>query len=213
MVASGEFVGTERRAHWERIYQQKQPNEVSWYQSDPTLSVTLVEAAGVLPDDPIIDVGGGASLLVDRLLERGFRDLTVLDIADTALAHVRLRLGAASGIALIRADVTQFASPRKYALWHDRAVFHFLTDPIDRRAYVAALTVALRPRAHVIIATFALDGPSRCSGLDVARYDPEGLASQLGSGFQLLRVEQEQHITPAKRVQHFQYCLFRADAS
>jgi len=203
----------ERRAHWERIYQEKQPDEVSWYQADPTLSLTLIDAAGVLPDDPIIDIGGGASLLIDRLLERSFRDLTVLDIADTALAHLRLRLGAASErIALIRADVTQFASPRKYALWHDRAVFYFLTDPIDRRAYVAALTAALRLRAHVIIATFALDGPPRCSGLDVARYDPEGLASQLGSGFHLVRVEQEQHITPAQRVQHFQYCLFRAAA-
>jgi len=206
-------VGTERREHWERIYREMQPNELSWYQTDPTLSLALLEAAGILPDDPIIDVGGGASPLVDRLLERGFRDITVLDIAHTALAQVRLRLGpAAERISLIRADITQFRSARKYALWHDRAVFHFLTDPINRRAYVGALTAALRPSAHVIIATFALDGPPRCSGLDVARYDPDGLASQLGGGFHLLRVEQEQHMTPAQRVQHFQYCLFRAAA-
>ena len=204
---------TDRRNHWERVYGEKPPNEVSWYQSDPTLSLALIDAASVAPDDPIIDVGGGASLVVDRLLERGFRDLTVLDVADTALALVRSRLGAVfERIEFIRADVTQFAPSRRYALWHDRAVFHFLTEPDDRLAYVAALRAALRPRAHVIIATFALDGPSRCSGLDVARYDADGLASQLGSGFALCRVELEQHITPARRMQHFQYCLFRTAA-
>ena len=186
---------------------------MSWYQAQPALSLALIEAAGIRLDDPIIDVGGGASSLVDCLLERGFRDLAILDIADSAIEHVRSRLGAeAERVALIRADVTRFSPPRKYALWHDRAVFHFLTEAMDRRAYVACLGAALRPRAHVIIATFALDGPSRCSGLDVARYDLDGLAAELGQEFELIRVEQEQHTTPAQQVQHFQYCLFQAAA-
>jgi Methyltransferase domain len=195
--------GRARRVDWEhRVRGPAQPRRIP-----PTGPL----AARGIPNDPIIDVDAGASPLVDCLLGRGFQNITGLDIANTALAHIRARLGrAAERISVIRADVTQFPFARKFALWHDRAVFHFLTDPVARRAYVAALTAALRPRAHAIIATFALDGPQRCSGLDVARYDPAGLASQLGGGFHLIHVEQEQHVTPANKVQHFQYCSFRA---
>jgi SAM-dependent methyltransferase len=205
---------TGRREHWERVYHDRQPTELSWYQTDPAISVALLEAAGLGPDDPVLDVGAGASPLVERLLARGFTDLTVLDIAEAALVLLRSRLGAdAERVAWIRADVTQFSPPRRYALWHDRAVFHFMTEPADRQAYVEVLAKALRPGGYVIIATFAADGPPRCSGLDVVRYDVEALSGELGTGFRLLRVEQEQHETPSHRLQHFQYCLFQAAGS
>jgi SAM-dependent methyltransferase len=186
---------------------------VSWYQRDPARSLEFIEAAGVSLADPILDVGGGASLLVDRLLERGFRDVTVLDVADGALERVRERLGeAAARVELLQADVTRFVPIRRYALWHDRAVFHFLVSPADRAAYLAALAAALRPRGHVVLATFALGGPQRCSGLDVVRYDAASLASELGAGFDLLRSEREEHVTPTGAVQPFQYCLFQQRA-
>jgi 2-polyprenyl-3-methyl-5-hydroxy-6-metoxy-1,4-benzoquinol methylase len=208
----GASVTADRREHWERVYAEKTADEVSWYQRDPTLSLALIEAAGIRPEEAVLDVGGGASLVVDRLLERGFRDVTVLDVAESALDVVRARLGSAADgrVELVRADVTRFAPSRRYALWHDRAVFHFLTGPEDRRAYVAALQAALQPRGHAIVATFALDGPERCSGLEVARYDAAGLAAELGAGLELRRVEAERHVTPAGRAQSFQYCLFRA---
>ena len=203
----------DRRTHWEEVYRTKQPTDVSWYQADPARSLALIAAAGLDPTDPIIDVGGGASLLVDRLLALGYRDLTVLEIAAPALDLVRRRLGpSAEHVTLIQADVTAFVPTRQYALWHDRAVFHFLTEAADRQAYFRALKAALRPAGHAIIATFALDGPPRCSGLDVVRYDVARLAAELGPSFNLVQLEHEQHVTPTERVQSFQYCWFTAAA-
>ncbi len=202
-----------REEHWNQVYGGKRSSEVSWFQAEPAISLTLIEATGLSLDAPVIDVGAGASFLVDRLLDRGFRDLTLLDVAAAPLSQVRERLGPrAQEVALVHADVTTYRPPRRFALWHDRAVFHFLTAPEDRRAYLATLGAALRPEGHVIIATFALDGPTRCSGLDVVRYDTAQLGAELGPGFRLRRAVAEEHRTPAGRVQRFQYCWFSAAA-
>ena len=199
--------------HWNQVYRRTRPGEVSWFQAEPAVSLALIEAAGVSPDAPVVDVGAGASLLVDRLLGRGFRDLTVIDIAAAPLSQVRERLGPrAPQVALVHADITTYRPERRFALWHDRAVFHFLTAPEDRRAYMGTLAAALRPEGHVIIATFGLDGPTRCSGLDVVRYDAAQLGAELGPGFRLKRAVPEEHRTPAGRVQQFQYCWFSAVA-
>lgn len=197
---------TGRRAHWERVYQTKNPTQVSWYQADPARSLALIERTGVTRTEPILDVGGGTSLLADRLVEAGHGDITVLDVAASALECVRQRLGTA--VRLIQSDILHFDPPRHYALWHDRAVLHFLTDPVERVAYVDVLTRALRPEGHVLLATFALDGPARCSGLSVERYDAPRMAALLGPAFRLRSAETETHLTPAGVPQHFQYGWF-----
>jgi SAM-dependent methyltransferase len=201
---------TRRIAHWEEVYRTRNPAEVSWYQADPAVSLRLVEQTGVGRSAPILDVGGGASLLADRLVASGYEDVTVLDIASAALAAVEERLGPA--VRRITADVTRFEPSRRYALWHDRAALHFLTDPEDQRAYVRSLTRALQPGGHVILAAFALDGPTRCSGLPVAQYDAARMAALLGPGFQLCSAETEVHLTPAGIPQHFQYGSFTRTA-
>lgn len=199
----------ERRAHWEQVWRTKAPRQLSWYQPDPAVSLELIEAAGVARDAGIIDVGGGASVLVDRLLDRGYTGLAVLDIADRAMQVSRERLGArASDVEWHEADVTSFEPPRRYGLWHDRAVFHFLTQAADRRAYVATLRKALKPDGAVVMAAFAPDGPPRCSGLDVMRHDEKSLAGELGEGFALREVRRETHSTPAGAEQRFIYCRF-----
>jgi len=173
----------------------------------------MIRRTGVSRTVPIIDVGGGASRLVDYLLAHGFVDVTVLDVSATALMRARERLGtAADRVTWIAADITAFASPRRFQVWHDRAVFHFLTEAADRQRYVAALRAALAPRGHVVIATFGLDGPERCTGLPVERYSATTLAAELGPGFTLLGEQREPHVTPAGTVQQFQYCWFRAEA-
>jgi SAM-dependent methyltransferase len=175
------------------------------------MSLRLIAGTGVSRSAPVIDVGGGASVLVDGLLEAGFTDVTVLDLSGAALASSRARLGArASSVQWTEADVTRAdLPPRSFDLWHDRAVFHFLTDRADRLAYLRVLRHALRPGGHVVIATFAEDGPERCSGLPVRRYAPAQLHAELGSDFELLASEREAHVTPAGAVQRFQYSLFR----
>lgn len=195
-----------RIAHWEEVYRTKDPTQVSWYQADPAVSLRLIEQAGPGRSEPILDIGGGASVLADRLIVSGFTDVTVLDISSAALAIVQHRLGPA--VRVIQADVTQFEPARRYALWHDRAVLHFLTDPEDQRSYVRALRQALRPGGHAILATFALDGPTRCSGLPVERYDATRLSGLLGPDFQLRGMEAEAHRTPSGATQHFQYGRF-----
>jgi SAM-dependent methyltransferase len=195
-----------RIAHWEEVYRTRNPAEVSWYQPDPAVSLRLIEQTVVGRSAPILDVGGGASLLANRLVVAGYKDVTVLDISSTALAVVQERLGPA--VRTITADVTRFEPSRRYALWHDRAALHFLTDPEDQRAYVRSLARALQPGGHVILAAFALDGPTRCSGLPVARYDAARMVALLGPGFQLRRAETEVHLTPAGVPQHFQYGWF-----
>ncbi len=197
--------------HWTAIYRKHRASELSWFQAKPICSLALIEAAGLARSDPIIDIGGGASLLVDHLLDRDYQDITVLDLAAPALDAVQARLGArAQAATLLHADVVRFLPERRYALWHDRAAFHFLTSAQDRRAYLRALASSLRPGGHVVIATFAPDGPARCSGLDVVRYEPSQLAAMLRPGFALLRVEREAHVTPRGAVQSFQYSLFQA---
>ena len=200
--------------HWTAIYQKYPAGELSWFQAKPTCSLALIEAAGLARSDPILDVGGGASLLVDHLLDGGYQDITVLDLAAPALDAVRARLGArVQAITLLHADVARFVPPRRrYALWHDRALLHFLTSAAERRRYLRALAASLRPGGHVVIATFAPDGPARCSGLEVVRYEPSVLGTMLGPRFALVRVEREAHVTPRGAVQSFQYSLFRAAA-
>ena len=198
----------ERKQHWEQVYRDKPENTVSWFQVHPELSLELIRTH-CRPRDALLDVGGGASRLVDHLLAEGYSDLTVLDLAETALERAGARLGkAALKVQWLVADITRWRPQRQYRLWHDRAVFHFLTDPADRSAYVAALLAALAPGAHAVIASFALDGPERCSGLPVQRYAPETLAIELGTAFTLAAHRHEAHTTPLGRLQRFQYSLF-----
>lgn len=197
-------MNSETQNHWNRVYTTKAVDAVSWYQSQPKISLDLIAAANLPADAPIIDVGGGASVLVDHLLAQGHSALSVLDISAAALANAHARLGAgASKLHWIEADVLEFDPPQRYALWHDRAVFHFLTDPADREKYMVALRRSLNPSAHVVAATFALDGPARCSGLDVARYDASTLHAQFGNDFEMLDSRRETHVTPAGAEQRF----------
>jgi hypothetical protein len=199
-----------RRAHWERVYGATAPTALSWYQARPSLSLELIERAGVAPNSPVIDVGGGTSTLVDELLDRGFTDLTVLDIAAESLRSTRRRLGTrADLVQWIESDVTAFDPPRRWGLWHDRAVFHFLTQPAQREAYVRTLHAGVAPEGHVIIATFDLAAPPRCSGLDVERYSPESLSEALGEVLEPVETLGEVHVTPGGKTQSFVYCLFR----
>ena len=162
----------ERQAHWQNVYQTKDEREVSWFQENPAISLDLIRATGIGADASIIDIGGGAARLADALVADGFRSVTVLDLSEKALATSRERLGArAGGVSWIVADVTKWQPTRTFDVWHDRAAFHFLTDPDDRAAYAERVRKAVRPGGHVIIGTFALDGPERCSGLAVARHD------------------------------------------
>lgn len=199
----------DRKQHWEDVYRQKAEDAVSWFQPRPEISLALIHKASMGKDEPLIDVGGGASRLVDCLLAEGFKDITVLDISDAALLRIRDRLGQAAGkVHWLATDVTLWQPQRKYRLWHDRAVFHFLTDPAERAAYRRVLASALAPGGTAIIASFALDGPERCSGLPVQRYSPDTLAAELGSAFHLMDRRNEDHTTPTGKLQRFQYSVF-----
>jgi hypothetical protein len=198
------------RSHWQRVYTTKPPAEVSWHQERSTLSFALINAAAPAAMAGIIDVGGGASTLVDTLLEAGRSDLTVLDISEAALAHTKMRLGARAGqVAWVVADVTAWRPERTWDVWHDRAVFHFLTDTAQQDAYIAALFRATCTGASVIISTFAPEGPERCSGLPVQRYSAESLAKRLGGDLVLTGGGAEQHVTPWGSAQAFAYAVFR----
>ncbi len=201
------------KQHWEKVYQAKKPIEVSWYQVKPAVSLELIALTGIHPAQRIIDVGGGASVLVDNLLGKGFKNITVLDISAQAVQYAKERLtGRAEEVTWIEADITQFEPPQQYDLWHDRAVFHFLTNPADRKKYVNAMQKAVKPGGHVIIAAFDLAGPPKCSGLDVERYNPEKLSSELGSSFNFVKCVDETHITPRQSQQKFVYCCFKKGA-
>jgi trans-aconitate methyltransferase len=183
---------------------------VSWYQDRPEKSLELIEFSGVAAGDALIDAGGGASTLVDHLLERGYRDVTVLDVSASALRQARKRL--ASGAAEVDwrvADVTRFEPDRAYRLWHDRAVLHFLIDKPDRDRYVEVLRKAIAPGGYAILATFGPDGPEKCSGLPVRRYDTNMMAELLGHEFELLRSELDLHTTPAGAAQQFLYTVWQ----
>jgi SAM-dependent methyltransferase len=202
-----------RRLHWEAVHEARSDTEVSWFQPRPETSLELIHVLGLGSEARVIDVGGGTSRLVDHLWARGFRRLTVLDISGRALASTRARLGrAADELDWVEADVTQVALDGRYDLWHDRAVFHFLTEPADRARYLTLLTRALVPGGHAIVATFAEDGPTRCSGLPVVRYSPESLGQTLGARFSLRHTRTELHLTPQAREQSFVYCVFERTA-
>jgi len=202
----------EQRTHWEAVYRTKAATETSWYQPVLQRSLELIQATSVGPGAAILDVGGGASTLVDHLLAAGFTDVTVLDIASTALGQARVRLGAkAACVQWIAADITTWQPTRRYVVWHDRAVFHFLVDPALRARYLGSLRAALAPGGHVVIATFGPEGPTRCSGLDVQRYSTETLSAVLGSAFRLMRSQLEEHVTPAGKRQQFLYCWWRSE--
>ena len=199
-----------RQAHWDSVYTTKGETEVSWFQERPTPSLELLELVGAQPDSAIIDIGGGASRLVDSLLERGFQNITVLDLSATALAAARARLGdQGSKVKWIAADATEWTPTELYDVWHDRAAFHFLTRESEQMAYIERLKRALRRGGHVIIGTFAFDGPEKCSGLPVARHNSESIAELLGPAFTLVDSRRHEHATPWQAVQKFQFSTFR----
>ena len=198
-----------RKKHWGDVYQEKSPSELSWYQKEPKLSLELIRCTNVASNDAIIDVGGGASVLVDYLSKESFTNLTVLDISENAIAMAKKRLGdTAKSIEWIVSDITQFDTSQKFSLWHDRALFHFLTDPSDREIYVKALIKAIRTEGHLIIATFATGGPEKCSGLEIVQYDSEKMIAELGDNFSLVEERKEIHITPANNEQEFIFFHF-----
>lgn len=199
--------------HWNRLYRIKGAAELSWYQSHSRRSLQSIRDTGVSPEAPILDVGGGASVLVDDLLTLGHTDVTVLDLAPSALAQTRERLGAAAErVTWIATDVTTFRPTRRYAVWHDRAVLHFLLSSHAQEQYVAALRGALASRGHVILATFGPGGPSRCSGLPVQRYSAEMISALLGQGFELRGSVLADHHTPAGVAQQFLHTRWQAGA-
>lgn len=200
---------TEPQDHWSKVYREKAPSAVSWYQPEPAPSLRALDRLGADPVSPLIDIGGGVSNLVDGLLMRGWQDVTVIDIAAPALEAARVRLGEeAEKVHWEVADITDWQPRHRYGVWHDRAVFHFLTEPEQRQAYRQALLSGTEPNGLVIMATFALDGPEKCSGLPVQRYDPSTLAAELGSDFQLLEAWPEEHVTPWDAAQSFNWCAF-----
>ena len=199
-----------RKHHWERVYHKSAETQVSWFQSEPEVSLRLVEAASSGPEARILDAGGGTSRLVDRLLERGYHHVGVLDVSSVAIDTTKERLGErAADVEWFVDDVIGFRTPHPWDVWHDRAVFHFLASQEDRLAYRDSLLSALAPGGQLVIGTFGPEGPNRCSGLDVTRYSSERLASELGDEFELLHEELFEHSTPRSAIQQFLFCRFR----
>ena len=198
-----------RQAHWDAVYLDKAADAVSWWQPVPEVSLRLVEAAGLSSSDPIIDVGAGCSTFTDHLLRLGHDDLTAVDLSATALKTLRERLGPVdAAVSFVAADVLGLDLERRYTLWHDRAVFHFLTEPGQRDLYRAAVERTLRPGGWLVVATFAPDGPTTCSGLPVRRFSAEDLAAEF-PGFELVTHERDEHLTPWASVQPFTAALLR----
>jgi len=197
------------KLHWDNIYTNKPPQEVSWYQQEPTVSLEIIQHFSD-KNARIIDIGGGMSVLIDYLLKAGYANLALLDISGKAIEHVRKRLSdQASTIEWFEKDITEFAPPHIYDIWHDRAVFHFLTDIKSRQLYVNVLKNAVKSGSYIIIAAFAKDGPQKCSGLDIVQYDEPSIQYELGDEFILLDSQSEKHITPAGKEQHFIYFIFQ----
>jgi 2-polyprenyl-3-methyl-5-hydroxy-6-metoxy-1,4-benzoquinol methylase len=196
------------KEHWDSIYSEKTPATVSWFQPRPTIPLELIQRVA-RRDAAIIDVGGGASTLVDALLASGYTRVTVADLAASALRHSQARLGeAAARVEWRCADILDDTLPAAaFDVWHDRAVFHFLTSSADRQRYVEQVARAVKPNGYVIVSTFAEDGPERCSGLEVVRYSSEALHAEFGQRFELVQKRREEHVTPAGSIQAFQYCL------
>jgi trans-aconitate methyltransferase len=199
-----EVIVSERRStteslarHWDAAYAKSGVRGVSWYQADASVSLELFDALGVGPDSAVVDVGGGASVLAERLVARGFSDVSVLDVSAEALAEARSRAGDGSPIRWLHDDLLLWRPERRFDVWHDRAVFHFLVAPADRGRYLETLLAALRPGGAVVLGTFAADGPDHCSGLPVARYSTEDLTELLEADFELVETRREKHVTPA----------------
>ena len=199
------------KSHWDGVYGGRAGDALSWYQAYPKRSLELIRDSGIGPDAGIIDVGGGTSGLAFELLRRGFSGLWVLDISAAALAAARNRLGAdAARVRWVEGDITRAQLPAAhFDVWHDRAVFHFFTDPVQQAAYVEKAGAAVKPGGHLVISTFAADGPEQCSGLPVARYDVASMQSRCAGRFELMRSEREEHRTPAGKLQRFRYFVLR----
>lgn len=200
---------SDRSAHWQTVYSTKTDSEVSWFEESPALSLDLLREAGLEPGMSVIDVGGGASRLVDSLLGQFDAQVTVLDLSEAALDIARSRLADAGRVKWVVADVTNWEPDRRYDLWHDRAAFHFLTAPADQAAYVRVLRAALKPGGVAVIGTFAPDGPEKCSGLPVARHDVGTMQAILGPDFTLVGHRRHAHRTPWGAQQNFQFSSFR----
>jgi SAM-dependent methyltransferase len=201
----------DKKSHWENVYSTRPSDQVSWFRKHLDNSLKLIRSTGVGQDAAIIDVGGGSSTLVDDLLDRGFVDVSVLDISRSAMEVSRARLGDRQGrVNWIEADITTVELIEdRYDVWHDRAVFHFLTDPTNRRRYVDRVKRSVKPGGHVIVASFGLAGPAKCSGLDVVRYNPDTMHDEFGNDFELVSSLDEQHRTPVGTTQEFVYCYCR----
>ena len=198
------------RAHWQHVYEERNPSQVSWYEPRPEASLSLIEAADLPRNAAILDVGGGASRLAGELLKAGYRDVTVVDFSGAALEAARAKIDEPERVDWIEADIRTHDFARKYDLWHDRAVFHFMVEAVDRDAYLGVLSRTLRPGGHLILATFGPEGPTSCSGLPVQRYGTDELAETLGDEFELLRSEIRLHPTPSGSFQQFLYAGFRS---
>jgi SAM-dependent methyltransferase len=202
-----------RTEHWEKIYKEKSPLDVSWYQTKPFVSLSIINNLPMGKDENIIDVGGGASTFVDCLVEEGFKNISVLDLSSNALTLAKSRLGEKSKLVNWQIDdITQFTPTKQYSLWHDRAVFHFLTEKSDREKYKEVLASAVKVGGYVIIAAFSIGGPTKCSGLDIVQYDAEKIKQEFESHFKLINEKSETHITPAGREQLFGYYVFSKKA-
>jgi SAM-dependent methyltransferase len=201
------------KTHWEKVYTTKAPESVSWYRAHLETSLALIERAAIARLASIIDIGGGESTFVDDLLLRGYTKLTVLDVSQTAIEVTRKRLGSAAELVRwLVGDIVEIElEPRAYDLWHDRAVFHFLTTPERRLAYVRQVARAVKPGGHVIVSTFGPEGPTKCSGLEVMRYDSESLHGEFGRRFRLVESTKELHQTPFGTTQQFLYCYCRLE--
>jgi predicted TPR repeat methyltransferase len=196
--------------HWDKAYEDSGVTGVSWYQPKPSRSIEMIERLDIERDAAVVDVGAGASVLVDELLARGFEDLTVLDISATALSAVESRIGKHAPVTLLHEDVLSWAPDRRFDLWHDRAVFHFLVDEDDRAAYMTTLRSALSPFGAVVIGTFSVDGPEYCSGLPVARYSPDQLSRFLGPDFRVVEQSREEQVTPGGSTRPYTWVAARA---
>ncbi|GAB4336778.1 MAG: class I SAM-dependent methyltransferase [Desulfobulbaceae bacterium] len=198
------------KSHWERVYASHPTDSLGWYQERPETSLALIRESGIAQDAPLIDVGGGTSRLAASLLDAGYTDVTVFDISGEALRAARQELGeGAAQVKWIEGDITTFDFERCYDLWHDRAVFHFLTEPELRERYLRNLKMTVSGEGFLVLATFGPDAPARCSGLPVVRYTPESLQNEVGGEFELVRSVEEEHRTPGGTKQQFVYCLFR----
>lgn len=201
---------TDKKQHWENIYENRAPDEVSWYQATPSTSLDFVRRLKLPKSANIIDVGGGESFLIDYLLEKGFENITMLDISDAAIRHARQRVGGqAKQVNWLVTDVLEYEPEVQYDFWHDRATFHFLTNEEDIQKYVALVYRAVRSKGHLVIGTFSDAGPQRCSGLEIHQYSEQLMERQFSPYFRKVESRRIDHVTPFNTVQNFLFCCFQ----